>query len=68
MAALARLYPRGPVNVGGRLQALPDDGTLPGMPGWRCIHTPGHSVGHISLWRQADLALVVGDAFVTTAQ
>jgi glyoxylase-like metal-dependent hydrolase (beta-lactamase superfamily II) len=68
MAALARLYPRGPVNLGARLQASPDDGTLPGMPGWRCIHTPGHSVGHVSLWRQADRTLIVGDAFVTTAQ
>lgn len=68
MAAAARLYPRGPVDVGARLQALPDDGTLPGMPGWQWLHTPGHSVGHVSLWREADHALIVGDAFVTTAQ
>jgi glyoxylase-like metal-dependent hydrolase (beta-lactamase superfamily II) len=68
MAALARLYPRGPVDVGARLQALPDDGTLPGMPGWRWLHTPGHSVGHVSLWRETDRSLIVGDAFVTTAQ
>jgi glyoxylase-like metal-dependent hydrolase (beta-lactamase superfamily II) len=68
MAALARLYPRGPVDVGARLQALPDDGTVPGMPGWRWIHTRGHSVGHVSLWRQMDRTLIVGDAFVTTAQ
>jgi glyoxylase-like metal-dependent hydrolase (beta-lactamase superfamily II) len=68
MAAMARLYPRGPVNVGARLQAFPDDGTLPGMPGWRQVHTPGHSVGHVSFWREADRTLIVGDAFVTTAQ
>jgi glyoxylase-like metal-dependent hydrolase (beta-lactamase superfamily II) len=68
IAALARLYPRGPVDVGARLQALPDDGTVPGMPGWRWIHTRGHSVGHVSLWREADRTLIVGDAFVTTAQ
>jgi glyoxylase-like metal-dependent hydrolase (beta-lactamase superfamily II) len=68
MAALARLYPRGPVNVGARLQALPDDGTLPGMPGWRYTHTPGHTVGHVSFWREADRTLIIGDAFVTTAQ
>jgi glyoxylase-like metal-dependent hydrolase (beta-lactamase superfamily II) len=67
MAALARLYPRGPVNVGARLQALGDDGTLPGMRGWRQIHIPGHSVGHLSFWRDADRTLIVGDAFVTTA-
>jgi glyoxylase-like metal-dependent hydrolase (beta-lactamase superfamily II) len=68
MAALARLYPRGPVDVGARLQALLDDGTLPGMPGWRPIHTPGHSAGHVSFWRDVDRALIIGDALVTTAQ
>jgi glyoxylase-like metal-dependent hydrolase (beta-lactamase superfamily II) len=68
MVALARLYPRGPVSIGARLQAFPDGAALPGMPGWRPIHTPGHSVGHVSFWRDADRALIVGDAFVTTAQ
>ncbi len=68
MAALARFYPRGPVDVGARLHALPDDGTLPGLPGWAWIHTHGHSVDHVSLWRELDRALIVGDAFVTTAQ
>jgi glyoxylase-like metal-dependent hydrolase (beta-lactamase superfamily II) len=68
MAVLARLYPRGPVNVGARLQPLPEEGTLPDMPGWRHIHTLGHSVGHASFWRDADRTLIVGDAFVTTAQ
>jgi hypothetical protein len=67
MAAVARLYPRGPVDVGARLQALPDDGTLSGMPGWRHIHIPRHSVGHVSFWWDADRT-IVGDAFVTMAQ
>lgn len=68
MARLSPLYPSAPVDVGARLQALPADGTVPHMPGWRWIHTPGHTPGHVSLWREADRALVVGDAFVTTAQ
>ncbi|MFC7398305.1 MBL fold metallo-hydrolase [Chelatococcus sp. GCM10030263] len=68
MALAARLYPRGPVNVGSRLQVLPANGDVPGMPGWRWIHTPGHSVGHVSLWRAADRTLIAGDAFITTAQ
>lgn len=68
MALLSPLYPRGPVNVGARLQTLPADGSVPGMPGWRWIHTPGHAPGHVSFWREADRALVVGDAFITTAQ
>lgn len=68
MARLSRLYPRSPVNVGVRLQPLPADGGIPVMPGWRWVHTPGHTVGHVSLWREADGALIVGDAFCTTGQ
>ena len=67
MALLAPLYPRQPVNVGVRLHDLPADGAIPSLPGWRWLHTPGHSVGHVSLWREADHALIVGDAFITTA-
>ncbi|MFP4438740.1 MAG: MBL fold metallo-hydrolase [Chloroflexaceae bacterium] len=68
MAALARFYPRGPVDVSQRLHALPEDGSVPGMPGWQWLHTPGHTPGHISLWRAADRTLIAGDAFITTRQ
>jgi len=68
MALLSPLYPRGPVNVGARLQTLPADGTVPHMPGWQWIHTPGHAPGHVSLWRESDRTLIAGDAFITTAQ
>lgn len=68
MSLVSPLYPRGPVNVGSRLQALPEDGSVPHMDGWRWVHTPGHSVGHISLWREADRTLLAADAVVTTAQ
>ncbi len=68
MAALARFYPRGPVDVSARLRDLPATGEAPAMPGWRWVHTPGHSAGHISLWRPSDRALIAGDAFVTTKQ
>lgn len=67
MASLSRFYPTAPVDVSGRLHALPEDGGVPGLPGWRWIHTPGHSPGHVSLWREADRTLIAGDAFVTTA-
>ena len=50
------------------LNILPEDGTVPPMPGWRWIHAPGHSVGQVALWREADRSLIAGDAFVTTAQ
>jgi glyoxylase-like metal-dependent hydrolase (beta-lactamase superfamily II) len=68
MAALSRFFPRGPVDVASRLRSLPEDGDVPFMPGWHWIHTPGHSVGHVSLWRESDRIIVAGDAFVTTRQ
>ncbi len=68
MAALSRFYPRGPVDVREWLQPLPEDGSVPEMPGWRWIHTPGHTRGHISLWDEAGRTIIAGDAFVTTRQ
>jgi glyoxylase-like metal-dependent hydrolase (beta-lactamase superfamily II) len=32
------------------------------------VHTPGHTPGHISLFREKDGALIVGDAFSTVDQ
>lgn len=68
MAALSFLYPRGPIDLGGRVRPLPADGSVPGLEGWRWIHTPGHTAGHVSLFRDADRTLIAGDAFVTTRQ
>ncbi|MFD1744263.1 MBL fold metallo-hydrolase [Rhizobium helianthi] len=65
---LSGLFPRSPVNVAERLRALPPDRRVPPLLGWEWIHTPGHSPGHISLWREVDRTLVVGDAFITTGQ
>ena len=68
MALLSPLYPTGPVDVSRRLVDLPEDGSVPPLPGWTAIPTPGHAAGHVSLWRAADRSLIAGDAFVTTAQ
>jgi glyoxylase-like metal-dependent hydrolase (beta-lactamase superfamily II) len=68
MARMSSLYPRGPIDITGRVRPLPLDGTIPAMPGWRWIHTPGHTAGHVSLFRDLDRALIVGDAFCTTKQ
>jgi glyoxylase-like metal-dependent hydrolase (beta-lactamase superfamily II) len=68
MALLSPLYPRSPIDVSAHLQTLPEDGSVPGMSNWQWIYTPGHAPGHISLWRKEDRTLIVGDAFVTTAQ
>ncbi|HEU4698232.1 MAG TPA: MBL fold metallo-hydrolase [Gemmatimonadales bacterium] len=68
LALMSPLYPRGPFDVRRDARALPDDGRVPGMPGWRWIHTPGHSRGHVSLFRDADRLLIAGDAFITQQQ
>jgi len=68
MARLSPLYPRGPIDLGERVRALPEDGSVPGLPEWRWLFTPGHTPGHVSLWRERDAVLLAGDAFVTTKQ
>jgi glyoxylase-like metal-dependent hydrolase (beta-lactamase superfamily II) len=68
MSVLSPLYPRGPCNVSHWRQVLPSDYTVPEMPGWRWVHTPGHTPGQIALWRDADRTLIAGDAFITTSQ
>ncbi len=65
---LSPLFPRGPVDLGATVTMLPEGGHVPTLPGWRWVHTPGHTPGHISLFRDADRTLIAGDAFVTTRQ
>ena len=67
MSLMSPLYWRAPINLFSRVHALPA-GAVPFLPGWRWIHTPGHTPGHISLFREDDRALIAGDAFVTTKQ
>jgi glyoxylase-like metal-dependent hydrolase (beta-lactamase superfamily II) len=68
MPWLSPLFPRSPIDVRPWLRALPEDGSVPGMAGWKWLHTPGHSVGHVSFWRESDGSLIAGDAFITTNQ
>lgn len=66
MAAMSWAYPKGPINIQDYLRPLPTDNSVPGFADWKYIHTPGHSPGHISLFRESDRVLIAGDAFVTT--
>lgn len=59
-------FPRAPIDISTRLKFLPEDGRVPGLSEWRYIHTPGHTPGHISLFREKDRLLIAGDVFVTT--
>jgi len=68
VAKLSMLFPNEPIDLGSHVQPLPDDGSVPYMPGFRWIHTPGHTPGHVSFFRDGDRTLLVGDAFVTVKQ
>ena len=39
VAKMSPLFPVEPINLGTSVQALPEDGTVPYMPGFRWIHT-----------------------------
>lgn len=68
MARLSPLFPERGIDLGDRVHPLPSTGEIPGMPGWRWVHTPGHSPGHLSLFRSSDRVLIAGDAVATTKQ
>jgi glyoxylase-like metal-dependent hydrolase (beta-lactamase superfamily II) len=68
MALLSRLYPRGPLDVRPYLERLAETHAVPGLREWRWIPTPGHSAGHVSLFRDRDRTLIAGDAVTTTKQ
>ncbi|WP_225435310.1 MBL fold metallo-hydrolase [Bacillus aerolatus] len=68
VAKMSPMFPTEAIDISSKVQALPADGTIPPMPGWRWIHTPGHSPGHVALFRDADRVLLAGDAFVMVKQ
>ena len=68
MARMSPTFPRQWVQLPRHVQSLPPDQSVPGMPGWRWVPTPGHSAGHVSYFRERDGVLLAGDAFVTVRQ
>jgi glyoxylase-like metal-dependent hydrolase (beta-lactamase superfamily II) len=65
MAWSSFLYPKHPYDFTPRVHELPADGSVPGLPGWRWLFTPGHTAGHVSFFQAAGKVLVAGDAFTT---
>ncbi|HEU4470011.1 MAG TPA: MBL fold metallo-hydrolase [Flavisolibacter sp.] len=68
MALMSFVYPSGPINAESYLRELPEDGRIEELEDWTWVHTPGHTPGHISLFREKDGVMIAGDAFVTTMQ
>ncbi len=68
VAKMSPTFPHTSIDLGFRANPLPPDQTIPGMQGWKWIHTPGHTEGHIALFRELDRILIPGDAFTTVKQ
>jgi glyoxylase-like metal-dependent hydrolase (beta-lactamase superfamily II) len=65
LAKISSIYPHEAIDITDALLPLPSGGEVPFLPGWRWIHTPGHSPGHVSFFRDHDQLLIAGDAFIT---
>lgn len=68
VAKMSPMFPVKGIDITEKLHELPADGSVPYMPDFQWVHTPGHTKGHISLYREKDKALIAGDAFVTVKQ
>ncbi len=68
VSRLSPWFPNEPIDISARVRPLPSNGTIPDMPSWRWMHTPGHTPGHISLFQEQERVLIAGDAFVTVKQ
>ncbi|WP_145321922.1 MBL fold metallo-hydrolase [Paenibacillus xylanexedens] len=68
MSRLSFAYPNEAINLDDRIFSLPKDHSVPGVSGWEWVHTPGHTPGHVSLFREADRLLIAGDAIITVKQ
>lgn len=68
MSMISPLFSHHGIDLGSAVHPLPENRTVPGATGWQWIHTPGHSPGHISLFRPEDKVLIAGDAFLTVKQ
>ncbi|MDF2543511.1 MAG: beta-lactamase domain protein [Herbinix sp.] len=68
IAKMSVFFPHEGIDLGDRIKTLPSEGRIPGMEELEWVPTPGHSPGHISLFRVKDKTLIVGDAFTTTKQ
>lgn len=58
MAAVSYRVFTGPGHPVDRKLVVGDE-----IAGFQVLHTPGHSAGHIALWRESDRVLVAGDVF-----
>lgn len=68
VAKASPMFPNHSINLDEHIHQLDANGQISQLPDWQWIHTPGHTKGHISLYREKDGTLIAGDAFVTVKQ
>lgn len=68
VAKISPIFPNEPIVLGSAIHALSPDGKVPHLVEFRWIHTPGHTPGHVSYFRERDGVLIAGDAFITVRQ
>jgi glyoxylase-like metal-dependent hydrolase (beta-lactamase superfamily II) len=62
------LFPNEGIDISGKIHSYSDDHQLPHLPGWQWIHTPGHTLGHVSFYHHDSRILIAGDALITVKQ
>ncbi|WP_138420050.1 MBL fold metallo-hydrolase [Aquibacillus sediminis] len=62
---LSTFFPKESDNLKDLVHPLPDNNEIPYLKDWKYLHTPGHTPGHISLFRESDRTLIAGDAIAT---
>jgi glyoxylase-like metal-dependent hydrolase (beta-lactamase superfamily II) len=67
MSQVIRFVPNVSLDLRPWLRELSET-RLPWLQEWRVIETPGHTAGHISLFRENDGTLLAGDAITTMNQ
>jgi glyoxylase-like metal-dependent hydrolase (beta-lactamase superfamily II) len=68
VSEMSPMFPNHGINIEKNVKKLHEDGSIPELLDWKWVHTPGHTPGHISLFRERDRVLIAGDAFVTVKQ
>ena len=68
IAKISPTFPYKSINLSNNIIPLHSDFSVPFLPEFRWVHTPGHSPGHISLFRERDRLLIAGDAITTLKQ
>ena len=68
MSIMSWMFPKHPKDLGKKVHRFGVEDTVPGLPEWKYIHTPGHAPGQVSFFRDSDKTLIAADTFVTTRQ